>query len=109
VIRVTVELLPHGIEARKRHLGTMELWNTCEGNSTIANYEATLSKWGRPAEVWRRGRIENFPRARLGPWDVILRLLVQIIGRRNDITPDEPTMQSELWPELTDRPPTPQR
>ncbi len=99
MIRVTVELLPHGFEDRKRHLGTMELWNTGEGGIDVANYEGTLSKWGRPKQVWKRGRIEGFPRQRLGPWDVLLRMLVAIVGKRNGVDPDEYTMDSAKWPQ----------
>lgn len=71
MIRITVELLPHGDESRKRHLGTAEIVNDATGTAEAGNYTVRLSKWGRPSQTWKSGRVEGFDRARLGAWDLL--------------------------------------
>lgn len=83
MLRITIELLPFGSEARKRHLGTMEISNDGTGDLEIGNYDVRLSKWGRPGQTWRRGRVEGFPRRRLGPYDLLYRALLATVSERN--------------------------
>lgn len=82
MIRVTVELWPHGDKSRKWHLGTAIIANDGTGTEEIGNYRVTLSKWGRPQRVWRRGRVEGFPRKSRGPWDLLYRALQATVGAR---------------------------
>ena len=85
MIRVTIELLPHGIESKKCHLGTMTIANDGSGDIENGNYHVALSKWGRPNESWKQGIVKNFPRRRLGPYDLIYQALRNIIGNRNKL------------------------
>ncbi len=82
MLRVTIELLPHGSEAHKRHLGTIEIANT-GGTSTQGNYRARLSKRGKPNQIWKAGEVINFPRKRLGAYDLLYRALEAAVGERN--------------------------
>ena len=82
MIRITIELLPRGDEALKRHLGTITIANT-GGTPTRGNYRARLSKRGRPNQVWKEGQITNFPRKRLGAYDLLYRALAAVVGERN--------------------------
>ena len=77
---VTVELWPGGDEARKRHLGTARIVNDATGTATVGHYDATFSKRGSPTSVWRRSRVTNFPRKRLGAWDLLCAALVAALG-----------------------------
>jgi hypothetical protein len=43
----------------------------------------TLSKWGRPDQVWKKGEVKGFPRTRLGAWDLLYLALRNIVGSRN--------------------------
>ena len=86
MIRVTVELVPHGDESRKRHLGTAVIVNDATGTHWTGNYRVVLSKMGRPDEFWRRGGVEGFPRLRLGAWDLLYRALRETVGSRNAAT-----------------------
>jgi hypothetical protein len=43
MIRITIEMLPHGDESRKRHMGTMEIANDATGTGTAGNYRVRLS------------------------------------------------------------------
>lgn len=83
MIRVTVELLPHGDASRARHLGTMTIANDGTGTLQRGNYTATLSKWGQPNAVWKHGRVVNFDRKRRGAWDLMLQVLRSAVGDRN--------------------------
>jgi hypothetical protein len=59
MIRVTVELLPHGNEIAKRTLAVMEIANDGTGTQTTGNYNATLvAEYTRG----RHGRVEGFNR-----------------------------------------------
>lgn len=87
MLRITVELLPLGDESRAQHLGTAKIWNDGEGLPTRADYHATFSKWGRPKELWRTGRVEGFRRKARGPWDLLYLALKDAVGNRNPFDP----------------------
>ncbi len=83
MIVVTVELWPHGDEAQKQHLGTARIINDGTGILGSGNYDVILSKWGKPSRKWKEGRVDRFPRLRLGPWDLLYRALRDTVGARN--------------------------
>jgi hypothetical protein len=76
MLRITIELLPHGDESRKQHLGTIEIANV-GGTQTRGNYRVRLSKRGKPKQLWKEGSVNEFPRKRLG------RALRATVGGRN--------------------------
>lgn len=82
MLRITVELLPLGDETRARHLGTAIIANDATGSRARGNYTVRLSKRGQPKSVWRRGRVEGFPRQRLGAWDLLYLALRATVGDR---------------------------
>jgi hypothetical protein len=61
----------------------MNIANDGTGTSYCGNYDSTLSKWGRPNVVWKRGRIVGFDRQKRGPWDLMFLVLLNIVGSRN--------------------------
>jgi hypothetical protein len=79
---VTVELWPGGDESRKRHLGTAKIVNDGTGTTRVGNYTATLSKWGRPNQVWKRGSFRGFRRQAYGAWDLLGGALVGLLSDR---------------------------
>lgn len=84
MIKVTIELIPAwGDESNSQHLGTAWIVNDGVGGLDLGNYDFALSKWGEPEATWRKGRIEGFPRQRLGPWDLLFRILRVAVGSRN--------------------------
>ena len=83
MIRVVIELVPYGDESQKRHLGTATIANDGTGTVQVGNYNVTLSKWGRPTQTWKRGRVEGFPRQTRGAWDLLYLALEAIVGKRN--------------------------
>jgi len=82
MIRVTVELLPHGF-GPPQHLGTATVANDGRGTHNEGSYAAVLSRRGRPSSAWRRTRVEGFPRRRLTAWDLLYRVLRKAVGDRN--------------------------
>lgn len=84
-IRISVEFVPDGDLMKKRDLGRAYLTNV-GGGDYIGDYELTIMRgavYGRGARVWKSGRIFDVPRSKLGPWDVLFRLLHAIVGVRN--------------------------
>jgi hypothetical protein len=88
MIVVKIELWPFGDESRAREIGRAEIWNDGSGSITTGNYHAKLlksPKYATSKGVWKKGRVENFPRLKLGPYDLLLQILESAIGKRNGI------------------------
>lgn len=119
MIRVTIELLPHGREDRAETIGTVEIINDGYGSETTGHYDVKLMKSPRYAKtpgVWRKGRVTNFPRLTLGPYDLLYRALRACVGTRNP--PERPPADDRTVrlagplfdrfdPETVDVPPSP--
>lgn len=83
MIRITVELIPSLNPDQVQHLGTAIIANDGSGTLTSGNYTVRLSRRGAPLSVQHRGRVERFPRQRLGAWDLLYRALKATVGDRN--------------------------
>jgi len=70
MIRVTVELVPHGDEERKREIGRLEIANDGSGDEETGNYTGRLFAEYTPEEG-RRGRLFSFARQRQSVWSLI--------------------------------------
>jgi hypothetical protein len=91
MIVVRVELWPGGCRDRARLLGMATIENDGSGTQTSGNYRATFmgatltgitsAVWRRPA--WKTATAAAFPRERLSHWDLLYRLLRDIVGARN--------------------------
>ena len=87
MVRVTVELVPAS-GGPTRLLGVAKICNDGEGTPDTGNYTIELSKFDGNG-VWRRGKLEGFPRLRLGGWDLLFRALYAVVGFRNDVPPED--------------------
>lgn len=83
MIKVTVELVSAVSSSRDRHLGTAYIVNDGTGSATVGDYDVTLSQFGKPDVIWRSGKVKNFKRRTLGPWDLLYLALKEIVGERN--------------------------
>jgi hypothetical protein len=81
MIRVTVELVPFGIESRKRPPGTIVIANDATGSMTTGNYKFRMTT--RDGSKYKEGRVEGFPRQRLLAYDLLFRCLKTAVGHRN--------------------------
>ena len=88
MIVIRVELWPLGFESRKREIGVARIWRT-GGTVASGTYEVALLKSPEYASarnvggVWRKGKVLDFPRRRLGPWDLLFRALRATVADRN--------------------------
>lgn len=82
MIRVTIELLPFGSEAGRKHLGTIDIANDGTGTAEKGNYKVRLAGFKGPASTWRSGAVKDFPRRSRGPYDLLLRALAATVGDR---------------------------
>jgi hypothetical protein len=87
MLRVTVELVPWGIESRAKVIATGTIANTGTGTPTSGDYRIELRD--AAGRKWKSGHIEEFPRKRLLAWDLLYRALKKLVGNRNP-TPDLP-------------------
>lgn len=92
VIVVKVELWPHGDSTRASTLGIATITNDGTAPDTMTgNYDVRLGKFGMTVNeifklkrnCWKSGRVTDFPRQRLGPWDLLFRALEPLVKDRN--------------------------
>lgn len=83
MILIKVELWPGGDANLKRDLGQALIYNDGRGTLESGDYQVRLYKWGKSKSVWKTGSVKDFPRKRLGPWDLLYRALKEIVGDRN--------------------------
>lgn len=84
-IRVSVELIPDGDIRKRRDLGRAYITNV-GGDKYIGDYDLKIMQgalYGRGARIWKQGRVFDVPRSKLGPWDILFRLLHAVVGVRN--------------------------
>lgn len=83
MIRVNIEMWPRGDKSRAYHLGTVEIANDGTGSGDRGNYMVRAARRDSPLRDWRREAVKDFPRRSLGPYDLLLRALVAVVGPRN--------------------------
>lgn len=80
MIRVTVELIPHGDELRKSIIGTMTISNDGTGNGSISNYDYAIdtARYGLDISHSYKGKATGHYRGN-NVWHLIRRVLIQAI------------------------------
>ena len=79
MIKITVELLPHGRESKKQVIAAGEIVNDGSGNIKSGNYRATfIHKIPDGDMVILRSKVKGFSRADTGVWNLILEALKNI-------------------------------
>lgn len=77
MLRVTIELVPFGDEAKKRKIGEMVIANTGKNPDGTFSYAAWTAKDQHSQESGLFGRLLSFDR-RQSPWELI-RLILEAI------------------------------
>ena len=85
MLRITIELVPWGIETRAKVIATGTIANIGTGTPTSGDYRIELRD--AAGRKWKSGHIDGFPRKRLLAWDLLYRALKTLVGNRNP-TPD---------------------
>lgn len=73
MIRITVELVPKGIESSKRTLASGEIFNTGRGTKDHGIYGFRL--FGKSGQVMREGALGAFFRVKFSVWWLIAAVL----------------------------------
>jgi len=81
MLRVTIELVPFGVEADAKVIATGIIGNDGTGTHTTGNYRILLRD--AAGRKWKSGAIIGFPRTRLLAWDLLYRCLAKLVGKRN--------------------------
>ncbi len=84
MLRITIELLPFGLELEKKLLGKIEVWNDASGTKNLGNYKFRIFEKGSEKTIWKTGDVKGFPRKRLTSYDLLYRCLKIVLGARNE-------------------------
>jgi hypothetical protein len=76
MLRVTIELVPHGDETRAREIGVMLIANDGEGTHTKGNYAYVYGYTDRRGVRFSTGTVKNFYRNQ-GAWALIKKILMK--------------------------------
>lgn len=76
MIRVSIELVPHGVEERKRRIGTVEIWNDGTGTNARGNYGARTIKLD--GHTGRTATIKNWARLSRPVHELVKRALTEL-------------------------------
>lgn len=81
-------IYPLGDETKKRLIGRIEITNDVNAtiqDRSVGDYTVRLFKTEEFAHrpgIWKQGVFRNFPRLRLGPYDLLTRALMAVVGMR---------------------------
>lgn len=84
MLRVTIELVPFGVETQAKVLGRIGISNDGSGSLARGNYDVVLSdegsftRDGKPG-TWRKVKLKGFKRRRYGPYHILLAALLAAI------------------------------
>jgi hypothetical protein len=76
MIRITVEMVPFGIEDAARVIAKARIWNTGKGTTKSGNYKGEIyHDMCSMEEPWLTGEVKKFPRTKQNVWHLLYRLL----------------------------------
>lgn len=79
MIRVTVEMVPKGDDARARILAQGVIVNDGKGTQTIGSYDYGITSQinvpGRDPGIWKQGKVRGFRRKRDNVWRLLALVL----------------------------------
>lgn len=89
-LRITIEMIPKGNEAKAYTLAQGMIANDGSGDVNVGNYiygfSGQVTRHVREPEIQISGRLEGFSRRRLNAWELLRRCLNQ--GNEDLVTPD---------------------
>jgi len=73
MLRITIELIPGGIEThpRREKLYIAEIYNDCSGDTGHGNYGANFFAKHSHRVVHKTAKVTNFPRLRKNAWHLL--------------------------------------
>lgn len=83
MLRVTIELVPFGVEEEARPIGTMLIANDGTGTPKSGNYAYAYNFTDRP-DVPAKGTVKRFDRS-MGAWALLKKILNDKFGANDDL------------------------
>ncbi len=81
---IRIELWPFGDEAHKKEIGIAHIANIGGHSESPRKGHYVMRIFKEKSEkVWKECGILDFPRQKLGPWDLLFRGLRNLVGDRN--------------------------
>jgi hypothetical protein len=91
-LRVTLELIPHGDESKKRKIGVIDIENTGDHpkHPFLADYKYHMTgpTYENGTDTWHEGTLKDIVRSR-GYWAHVKEVLMQCDCEAQPRTPDE--------------------
>lgn len=81
MIKVWIELWPHGSEERKELIGLIDIINDGTGTKNTGNYITRMYRKGSIETVTRRGEVKNFARLSRNVYDLLLLSLQDLLKK----------------------------
>lgn len=78
MIRITIELVPHGVEYLSRTIGVATIANDGTGTKDVGNYVYKLFTEEESPKLWKTGEIKGFERLRYTVWKLLFLILQDI-------------------------------
>lgn len=75
MLRIKIELVPNGNEAKARTLATGTITNNGTGDESSGYYDIRLNRADGKNRKWRTGRVKDFPRLKKSVWYLLKQAL----------------------------------
>lgn len=85
MIRVTIEIVPHGDEGRARVIGSGTIINDGTGTPDSGNYEYNITFRDHTVS----GKYTGYPRGVHGPWYLLFKILQQVFKNKEAVNEDK--------------------
>lgn len=83
MVVIQVQMWPRGSKAEAYSLGTLTIaLDPVTSTPTLRNYTWRITRL-RDKGTWKSGRIEGHTPKTRGPWDLLYRILRNVVGHRN--------------------------
>lgn len=79
MIRVTLEMVPHGDESKTRQIGALEVWHVSENAEQMANYEGLLLSWHENGPVTETKVSVHKHWRPAGAWQLVMLALQSVL------------------------------
>ena len=75
MLRITIELVPFGVEENKKVIAVSEIWNDGTGTREIGNYQYNIWNDKQKESLVAYGGVKKFKRLFKGPWSLLKKVL----------------------------------
>lgn len=73
----------HSVTGKTANIANAIIANDGTGDKSLGNYKVVLYETRGVKEIRTEGRVVDFPRLKLGPWDLLYRALRETVGEKS--------------------------